>query len=327
MTTDTWGTGAIVPGATLGIVVGPIAYSHVPMVEESMHGAKAPADEARAQRDGPDYSHWRTLEPPPRLFTGFGLGELWRHRELAVALAARDLRLRYRQTLFGIAWAVLQPLAAMGIFALVFGKFAKVPSDGIKYPLFVLTGLALWSPISSAVLAAAASLVEDRDLVTKVWFPRMLAPIGAVLATGVDLVIALALLVPVMAAYGVAPPLQALTLPLWCAAGLAVAVGAGLLLSAANALYRDVRYVLAFVMQLWLFASPVVFPISIVSPGLRYVMALNPVAGVVEGVRWALLAGPAPGAWIAVSAGTLVVLLASGALYFRLAERSFADRI
>ena len=270
---------------------------------------------------------WRTLVPPKGRLRGIGIREFWSNRELIRVLVGRDLKLRYRQTLFGIAWAVLQPLAAMVLFSLIFGSVAHVKSDGIPYPVFVLAGLAIWAPMSSGVLAAAESLVEQRDLVTKVFFPRITAPVSAVLAMGVDLAIGLALVIPVMAAYGVAPGVPLVTLPVWCILGLAVSVGAGLWVSAANVLYRDVRYVLGFLMQLWLFATPVVFPISIVHGLGRYLLALNPATAVVEGTRWALLDGPRPGTWLLISLATLFALLISGVLYFRAVERSFADRI
>jgi lipopolysaccharide transport system permease protein len=275
----------------------------------------------------PTGSAWRVIAPPGRWPRTLGAAELWSHRELVAALVARDLRLRYRQTLLGVAWAVIQPLAAMAIFSLVFGSVAGLPSDGFPYPLFVLVGLAIWLPVASAVSAAADSLVEHRDLVTKVGMPRMLAPVAAVLAHAVDLLICLVLIVPVMALYGMAPPPAALTLPLWAGAGLLTAVGAGLWLSAANVLYRDVRYALGFLIQLWLFATPVVFTMSIVDESLRLLLALNPMAAIVDGFRWALLGAPAPGSWAAVSFASLALLLTSGALYFRSAERTFADRI
>jgi lipopolysaccharide transport system permease protein len=255
------------------------------------------------------------------------LRELWAQRELGLILAWRDLQLRYRQTLFGVAWAVLQPLTGMGVFSLIFGSLTNVPSNGLPYPIFVLAGLAVWFFVSTAVTAAAGSLIEQPDLVTKVWFPRMLVPIAAVLAAGADLAISLLLVGLAMIGYQIAPGIQLLTLPLWIAAAMLVAAGAGLWLSAANVLYRDVRYALAFLLQVWLFASPVVFPSSLIQGAWRYVFALNPMAGVIDGFRWALLDGPAPGPWLAVSAASLVALLVSGAIYFRLSERSFADRI
>lgn len=242
-------------------------------------------------------------------------------------LALRDIRLRYRQTLFGVSWALLRPLSAMAIFALVFGSLTHVPSDGLPYAPFVLCALTAWSFLAAAVAAAADSLVEQPDLVTKVWFPRILAPIAAVLAAVVDLVIALALLIPVVLISGVEIPWQALTLPIWLTAALVLATAAGLWLAAANVLYRDVRYALAYLLQLWLFISPVVFPSSVVDGDWRYVFALNPAAGVIDGMRWAMLGAPAPGPEIAVSACACAALLLSGALYFWNMERRFADAI
>ena len=259
----------------------------------------------------------------PRL----GLRELWAYRDLALVLALRDLQLRYRQTLLGVAWVMIQPLAAMLIFALVFGRLAKLPSDGVPYTSFALAGLTVWTFVSTAVTAAATSLVENRDLVTKVYFPRMLAPVAAVLAATVELLIALVLLVPVLAIDGVVPPLQVLTLPLWILGAILLATGAGLWLSAANVLYRDVRYVLTFLLQAWLFISPVAYSSSLVHGGWKYVYNLNPAAGLIDGMRWALLNGPSPGPQLAVSVGSLLLLLVSGAVWFRTAERVFADTI
>ena len=270
---------------------------------------------------------WRVIRPSGRWRIRLGLRELWAQRELGLTLAWRDLQLRYRQTLFGVAWVALQPLVGMGIFSLIFGSLTDVPSDGVPYPVFVLTGLAVWFFVSTAVSAAAASLIEQPDLVTKVWFPRMLVPIAAVLAAVADLAISLILVALVMIGYAVAPGIQILTLPVWIVAAILVAIGAGLWLSAANVLYRDVRYALPFLLQVWLFASPVIYPSSLIDGAWRYVFALNPMAGVLDGFRWALLDGPAPGPWSAVSAASLLALLVSGVVYFRLAERSFADRI
>ncbi len=275
---------------------------------------------------GPDL-YWREIRPPKRGLPRLGLRELWAYRDLALILALRDLQLRYRQTLLGVAWVVLQPLAAMLIFALVFGRLAKLPSDGVPYTSFALAGLTIWTFVSTAVTAAATSLVEDRDLVTKVYFPRMLAPVAAVLAATVELLITLLLLIPVLAIDRVKPPLQVLTLPLWILGAILLATAVGLWLSAANVLYRDVRYVLGFLLQAWLFISPVAFSSSLVPDGWRWVYNLNPAAGLIDGMRWALLDGPSPGPQLAVSVGSLLLLLVSGAAWFRAAERVFADTI
>jgi lipopolysaccharide transport system permease protein len=269
---------------------------------------------------------WRLIGPSS-FWPSLGLRELWAHRELALVLAGRDLNLRYRQTIFGLGWALLQPLIAIGVFSLVFGKFVDVESDGIAYPVFVAAGLAIWFFVSGAVTSAADSLVEHVDLVTKVWFPRLLAPGAAVLATAIDLLIATALAAVVMVIHGVAPGPQIALLPLGALAAIGLAAGAGFWLCAANVLYRDVRYALPFLLQTWLFVSPVVFPISVVDGAWKYVFALNPVAGLLEAWRWMLIDSPAPGPWLAVSAATGMLLLASGAIYFRISERRFADRI
>jgi homopolymeric O-antigen transport system permease protein len=264
---------------------------------------------------------------PSARFPRLELRELWASRELALVFARRDLSLRYRQTVFGVGWAVLQPLIAVGVFSVIFGSAAGIDTGNVPYPVFAFAGMALWFFISGAVSSAAASLVEHPDLVTKVWFPRMLAPLAAALAALLDLVIATALAVVAMVAYQVAPGPQLLLLPLFAALAFAISIGAGLWLCAANVLYRDVRHALAFLLQIWLFVTPVVYPITIIDGAWRYVLALNPVTGVIEGWRWALIGGPMPGPWFWVSIAALVMLLASGAVFFRIAERQFADRI
>jgi lipopolysaccharide transport system permease protein len=271
--------------------------------------------------------NWLEIRPPARGIPRLGLRELWTYRDLGLILALRDIQLVYRQTLLGVAWVVLQPLIAMLIFALVFGRLAKLPSGGVPYTSFALAGLTVWTFVSSAVSAAANSLVQDRDLVTKVYFPRLLAPLAAVLAATVDLFITLVLLVPVLAIDGVVPPLQVLTLPLWIVGAILLATAVGLWLAAANVLYRDVRYVLPFLLQAWLFISPVAFSSSLVSDGWKWVYNLNPAAGLIDGMRWALLDGPSPGMQLAVSVGSLFLLLVSGVVWFRAAERVFADTI
>jgi lipopolysaccharide transport system permease protein len=295
--------------------------SHDQTLAESAPG-RQPLESA-----GEDTFEWRVIRPRHRWWPGLGLTELWTYRDLGLTLAHRDLQLRYRQTLLGVAWVVLQPLAAMVAFSWVFGHVAGLPSDGLPYPVFVLTAVVPWFFVSTAVSAAADSLIGQPDLVTRVWFPRLLAPIGAVLASVVDLLIGLILLVPVMAAYGVAPPLQAFTLPVWLVGFVVLAMAAGFWLAAANVLYRDVRYALPFVLQLWLFLSPIVFPTSLVSEPLRFVYAINPAVGLIDGIRWALLGAPGPGAYLIVSVLSLWVLLVGGIWYFRGVERIFADRI
>jgi lipopolysaccharide transport system permease protein len=252
---------------------------------------------------------------------------LWQYRELAYHLALRDIKLRYKQTAFGVAWAVLQPVLGAIVFSIVFGLLADVPSDGIAYPVFVYSGLVVWVYLSGSVSAAAESLVEHREVVTKVFFPRLLAPLASVFPGLLDFAISLIILAILMIGYSVAPSLALLTLPLWILAAVAVALGAGLWLSALNALYRDVRYTLTFGIQLWLFISPVVFPSSLVDDGWRFVFSLNPAVGVIDGFRWATIGGPGPGIEALVSLASCVLLLVSGTIYFRRVERRLADRI
>jgi lipopolysaccharide transport system permease protein len=289
--------------------------------------ASGPERRVTAPRVVASQLRWRTMHPSPRWRPRVRLRELWEYRELGLMLALRDIQLRYRQTVFGVGWAILQPLLAMVIFALIFGRLTDIPSDDVPYPVFVLTGLAVWSFLSTAVSAAANSLAEHEELVTKVRLPRMLVPTAAVLAIGPDLVVGLALVAPLLLIYDVSLPLQALTLPVWVAGAVLTALAAGLWLSAANVLYRDVRYAIGFLLQLWFFASPVVYPSSLFEGAEEYILALNPVAGVVDGVRWALLGAPAPGPELAVSAGSLLLTLIGGVFYFAATERRFADRI
>ena len=260
---------------------------------------------------------WRPLRPR----------ELWAYRDVGFMLAQRDVKVRYKQTFFGVAWALLQPLSAMGLFTLVLGRFAGVPSEGLPYAAFVLCGLAVWFPFSSAVMSAAESLVVDPELVTKVYFPRLLAPLGAVLAAAVDLAVSLAVAQVVALIVGV--PLQPtlVLLPLCALVLLVVCLACGLWLAALNVLYRDVRYALGFLMQLLFFASPIVYPSTLADGPWRMVLALNPLVGVIELFRWALLGARAPGPEALVSLGAAVALLISGLLFFRSAERQFADRI
>jgi lipopolysaccharide transport system permease protein len=255
------------------------------------------------------------------------LREIWSFRDLALFLMLRDIKLRYRQTFFGVAWVALRPLIAMGLFAVFLGRLGGVPSDGLPYAVFVLAGLTVWLFVSGAVESASESLAGNRPLVEKVYFPRMLAPISAVLATLVDLAIALLLLVVVALASGVGPSVAILCLPLWLTAAAVVAIAIGLWLAALNVLYRDVRYTISFLLQAWLFASPVVFPSSLVASAWRPLLALNPLTGVLDGFRWSMLDAPPPPAADLVSIASGAAILLSGWFFFQRAEQSFADRI
>jgi lipopolysaccharide transport system permease protein len=255
------------------------------------------------------------------------LRELWEYRELLFLLAQRDVRVRYKQAVFGATWALLQPLAGVVVFTLVFRRFARVPSGGIPYPVFALAGLAVWSYVSSGVTKATQSLVGNSALVTKVYFPRLLVPISALIPGLIDLGVALVALAAFMLAYGVAPTIAVLTLPLWLIAAMAVVLGAGLVLGTLNVTYRDVNQGIALLVQLWLFVTPVAYPSSIVPRAWRALYFLNPVAGVVEGFRWALVGYAWPGTVALVSLATTALLLLTGVVYFEHTERRFADVI
>jgi lipopolysaccharide transport system permease protein len=255
------------------------------------------------------------------------LSELWTHRELLYFLVWRDLKVRYKQTALGVLWAILQPLLAMFVFTLFFGRLARMASDGVPYAVFNLAGLVPWTFFVFGLNEAAHSVVGSRHLITKVYFPRLAIPLAPVLAGLVDFGIAFLLLQLVMSWYGIAPGLHALfVLPLLLLA-FVTSLGVGLWLAALNVQYRDVRYVLPFLSQLWLFATPIVYPSSLVPAPWRTVYGLNPMVGVVDGFRWALLGTPAPGTTLLMSSLAAVVLLASGALYFRRIERTFADLV
>jgi lipopolysaccharide transport system permease protein len=270
---------------------------------------------------------WTENRPSAGWLRPVDFPELWSYRELAYFLALRDLKLRYKQTVFGVAWAIIQPLAAMAVFSLVFGRLVGVPSNGVPYPVFVFAGLALWWYLANSVEAAAQSLVDHRELVTKVYFPKLVAPLAAVLPRLVDLAVSLVVVALIMGIYGVVPGAPVALLPAWVVAGVGLALATGLWLSALNVLYRDVRYALGFVLQIWFFASPVVFPSSLFDGAWRYLYAANPVVGLLEGFRWSLLSTPAPGHEAAVSLAVGVALLAGGVVYFRRAETRLADVI
>lgn len=256
-----------------------------------------------------------------------GIAALVESRELLRFLAWRDIKVRYRQTAFGAAWAVLQPLLATAIFAVVLGRLAKVPSDGVPYTPFAYTALVAWTYFAGTVGTSATSLVESQSLITKVYFPRLLIPASSVLANLLDLGIALIVLVPVFLFYGIAPTARVLVLPVAIALLVAATMGIGALLAAVNVRYRDVRYALPFVLQLWLFGTPVVYPSTLVSPGWRYVLGLNPMAGVIELTRWCLLGTPLALGEVAVSFFAAIAVLVVGLTYFSRTENQFADVI
>jgi lipopolysaccharide transport system permease protein len=254
------------------------------------------------------------------------LTELWRYRELLYFLTLRDVKLRYKQTALGVAWAVLQPLATMAVFAIFFGKLGKMPSDGRPYALFVLVSLLPWQLFAYALTQSSNSLVAEQRLITKVYFPRLIIPVASVLSGLVDFFVALVLVVIGMAIFGVIPTVAILALPVFVFFAVLTALAVGLWLSALNVQYRDVRYTIPFLTQFWMFASPVAYPASLIPEPYRAWYGLNPMAGVIEGTRWALLGTDAP-SWglMAVSAMVVVLLLAGGMYYFKRMEKTFAD--
>jgi len=253
------------------------------------------------------------------------LGDLWRYRELLFFLVWRDIKVRYKQTFLGALWAILQPFLAMVIFSVFLGHLAKVPSDGLPYPVFTYAALLPWQLFVYALTESGNSLVANQQLLTKVFFPRLVIPVAAVLAGLVDFAIAFVVLIAMMIYYGVAPTAAMLLLPLFVVALVLAALGTGLLLATLNVRYRDVRYAIPFLTQFWLFATPVAYSTSLIPKGWRAVYGLNPMAGVVDGFRWALLGTRPPGPLILVSAAVVFVGLLGGIAFFRQGAKTFAD--
>lgn len=270
---------------------------------------------------------------PPGRWRPLHLRELWLYRELLGFLAARDIKVRYKQTALGIGWAVIQPLSTMAVFVVLFGRIARLPSDDLPYPMFVLSGLLPWQLFAYALTQSSNSLVNEQRLITKVYFPRLLIPLASVLSGLADFAIAFVLVLLMMGTYasagyavGIGPKL--FFVPLLVAFAILAALAVGLWLAALNVQYRDVRYTVPFLSQVWLLLTPIAYPSSLVSPSWRWLYGVNPMVGVVDGFRWALVNGPAPDPnLLAASAAGVAVLLTGGLLYFRRLEVRFADVI
>jgi lipopolysaccharide transport system permease protein len=263
---------------------------------------------------------------PTKGFISLRLKELWDYRELLYFLVWRDIKVRYKQTALGAAWAIIQPVMTMVVFSVFFGRLAKVPSDGVPYPVFAFTALIPWQLFSFALTESSNSLVASQNLITKVYFPRLVIPLSSVLAGIVDFAIAFVVLLVMMAFYGIRPTTAVVWLPFFVLLAVVSALSVGLWLSALNVKYRDVRYTIPFLTQLWMFATPVAYPSSIIPQPWRTWSGLNPMAGVVEGFRWALLGnGLMPGALLWVSVAAVLLLFTGGLIYFRRTETTFAD--
>lgn len=256
---------------------------------------------------------------------GLHLNELWNYRELLYFLTWRDIKLRYKQTALGAAWVIIQPLFAMLLFTLFFGKLARMPSDGVPYPLFAYAGLVPWTFFSNAITNSGHSLVGNSTLISKVYFPRIYIPAGAVAAGLLDFAIASVLLIPMLIYYHVAVTWQFLLLPLFALLGTIQALGVGMWLAALNVKYRDIRYAIPFLVQLWLFASPVIYPASLVPPKWKWVLAINPMTGVIEGFRSSIMGTPFDKSTIILSIVVTLLILLFSFFAFRRVEDSFAD--
>ena len=269
---------------------------------------------------------------PGRGWLDLQLRPLWQYRELLFFLVWRDIKVRYKQTALGVAWIILQPLVSTGIFSLLFGGLLQVPSGGVPYPLFALAALVPWNYFAGSLTKSGTSVVNSANLITKVYFPRLIIPLAGVLSGLVDFAITSLVLAALMAFYGVAPTVGILFLPLFLLLAMLTALGFGLWLSALNVRYRDVNYLIPFLVQIWMYATPVIYGATLIPERFRFLLALNPMTGVVEGFRWALLgrqladAAP-PGPLLAIPILITLVVLASGLIFFRHTERTFADVI
>jgi len=267
------------------------------------------------------------IEPPRNVFE-LRLHEVWSYRELLFFLVWRDLKVRYKQTAIGVIWVVIQPLLSMGVFTIFFGRIAKLPSDGLPYPVFYFAALVPWTYFATALQNTTNIVVGNQHVITKVYFPRLILPLSSVVSGLVDFAISFVVLVFVTLGFSIIPGIAVLWLPVFLLLAVATALGIGLWLSALNALYRDVRYVTGFLIQFWMLASPVAYPSSMVPQRWRWLYGLNPMSGVIEGFRWALTGhGRPPGLLEMVSAGMVLAVLASGLIFFQRMESTVTDRV
>jgi lipopolysaccharide transport system permease protein len=270
----------------------------------------------------------RTHIAPRQGWVSLRLDEFWEYRELLYFFVWRDLKIRYKQTVMGVSWAIIQPLLTMAIFSLFFGRFAGMPSDGIPYPIFSYAALVPWTFFANALTLASNSLVSGADMIKKIYFPRLTMPAAMVLAGILDFGLAFIVLLGMMVFYGIIPTFNIIWLPLLLLLALITSLGVSLWLSAMNVRFRDVRYTIPFLTQAWLFATPIAYPSSLIPEPWRTLYGINPMVGVVEGFRWALLGtDTAPGPIVIFSAVVAVGLLVGGAFYFRRMEKTFADVI
>jgi lipopolysaccharide transport system permease protein len=300
------------------------------MLVNRENGAPSPETAKRvvAGREAQSEPLEKTVIEPMSGWVSLQLGQLWTYRELLLFLTWRDVKVRYKQTYFGVAWAVLQPLFMMTVFSVFFGRFAKLPSDGVPYPIFALCGLIPWQLFQYSMAQSSNSLVTSQQLIKKVYFPRLVIPIAAVLDGLVDLSVSSVLLITMMAFYGITPTVNVVFLPLFVLFATATALSVGVWLSALNVQYRDVRYTVPFLTQIWMFATPVAYASSIVPEKWRWLYGLNPMVGVVQGFRWALLGrGSHIESSTFVSIAVVAVVMTTGVAYFRRMEASFADVI
>jgi len=276
--------------------------------------------------------HPETVIEPQTGWNRFGLKEIWAYRELLYFMVWRDVKVRYKQTALGVAWIILQPLISMVIFTVLFGYLLKVPSGGVPYPVFVYTGLLPWNYFANSLNRSSTSIVNNSNLITKVYFPRMVIPFSGILGGLVDFSISFLILLGLMVVYKIYPTSNIIMLPAFMLLAMGTALGFGLWLSALNVRYRDINHLVPFIIQIWMYITPVIYPVTIIPEQFRFILALNPMTGVVEGFRWALLGeqltdAQPPGTLFLVSILITLIVLVSGAIFFRRTEHTFADII